>query len=67
MARTPWLDDNQANGLTELTKILAWERTEKGIDDALLKGERLNEMTILEWFSALDEKCRDEVRKVWAE
>lgn len=60
-------DDNRHSGLTADTKILSWTRSEKGVDDALLKGERLSEITIPDWFSALDEKCRNEVRKVWAE
>ena len=61
------LDDNRNNQSSAATKILVWARTEKGVDDALLKGEKLNEITILDWFSALDEKCRNEARKVWAE
>jgi len=61
------LDDNQTTQTASVTKILAWERTEKGIDDALLKGEKLAEMTILDWFSALDEAARVEVRKIWEE
>jgi len=61
------LDDNRANDTPAATKILVWERTEKGIDDALLKGERLDEITILDWFSAPNEQYREEVRKVWEE
>lgn len=59
------LDDNKINGSLAPTKILLWARKEKGIDDALLKGEKLNEITILDWFSALGEESREEVRKVW--
>lgn len=61
------LGDNQNNQTTAATKIFVWTRAEKGIDDALLKGEKLYETTILDWFSALDGKCRDEARKVWDE
>lgn len=61
------LDDNRNNGSSGATKIFAWTQSEKGIDDALLKGEKLNEITISDWFSALDERCREEARKVWAE
>ncbi len=61
------LDDNRRNQSSAATKIFVWARTEKGVDDALLKNEKLNEVTILDWFSTLDEKCRDEVQKVWAE
>lgn len=61
------LDDNRRNQSSAATKIFVWTRTEKGVDDALLKGEKLNEITIPDWFSTLDEKCRDEARKVWAE
>jgi hypothetical protein len=49
------------------TKILSWTRAEKGVDDALLKGEKLEALNIPDWFSALDENCRAEVRNVWEE
>ena len=61
------LDDNQNKQSFDATKIFVWTRTEKGIDDALLKGEKLYETKILDWFNALDEECRDEARKVWKE
>lgn len=61
------LDDNQNNQSFAATKIFVWTRTEKGIDDALLKGEKLYETKILDWFNALNEECRDEARKVWTE
>jgi hypothetical protein len=61
------LIDNRDHQSTAKTKIFVWTRDVKGIDDALLKGEKLEETTILDWFSALDEKCRDESRKVWSE
>lgn len=61
------LDDNRRNQSSAATKIFVWTKIEKGVDDALLKGEKLNEITILDWFSTLDDKCRDEARKVWAE
>jgi DNA primase len=49
------------------TKILVWTDNEKGVDDALLKGEDLLEISFAEWLSVLGEKCRDEVRKIWDE
>ncbi len=49
------------------TKILVWTESEKGVDDALLKGEDLREISFTEWTSALGEKCRDEVRRIWDE
>jgi Domain of unknown function (DUF3854) len=49
------------------TKILTWTESEKGVDDALLKGENLREISFREWLSALGEKCLEEVRKVWFE
>ena len=61
------LDDNQNIQTPAATKIFVWARTEKGIDDALLKGEKLYETSILDWFAALDEECRDAARKVWME
>ncbi len=59
------LDDNQGNGFYAETKILAWSRKEKGIDDALLRAGKLEELTIAAWFSALGEESREEVRNVW--
>lgn len=61
------LDDNRKSLSPAATKILSWARSEKGIDDALLKNEQLNELTVLDWFSALGEQCREQVRKVWGE
>jgi len=60
-------DDNRINMSNSATKILSWTRAEKGVDDALLIGEKLKAINILGWFSALDENCRAEVRKVWEE
>ncbi len=59
------LDDNQTKKAEISTKILTWTRTEKGIDDALLKGEKLGKISLLEWFSALDNQSRIEVQKTW--
>lgn len=47
------------------TKIISWSRAEKGIDDALLKGEKLEELTVADWYSTLGDKSREEVRTVW--
>lgn len=61
------IENNRENQSFAATKIFTWSRTEKGIDDALLKGEKLDEISIQDWFAALDDKCRDEVRAVWTE
>lgn len=61
------LEDSRQNRSFAETKILTWARTEKGLDDALLKGEKINEISVQDWFAALDEKCRDQVRAVMAE
>lgn len=60
------LDNNRQSQSFASTKIIVWDRTRKGIDDALLNSEKLNEITVLEWFSELNEKCRDEAQKVWS-
>lgn len=49
------------------TKILSWARAEKGIDDALAKGEKIYALETKEWFSALGDDARAVVQKVWAE
>jgi hypothetical protein len=61
------LDDNRKSLSPASTKIFSWARSEKGIDAALLKNEKLDEITVLNWFSAPDGECREEVRKVWEE
>ncbi len=53
------------DGEQTVTKILTWSRDDKGIDDALAKNQKISEMTIPNWFSTLDENCRETVRKVW--
>ncbi len=47
--------------------MLAWSRNEKGIDDALMSGEKMDELEIPDWFSALDKNARMVVQKVWDE
>lgn len=58
-------DDSRKNVLSAETKILDWSRAAKGIDDALLIGEKLKELLIADWFSALNEQSREEVKNVW--
>jgi hypothetical protein len=43
---------------------LGWSRAQKGIDDALAKGEKIYALKVGEWFSALEEDARAVVRKV---
>ncbi len=57
--------DNQTNKTKVSTKILTWARTAKGIDDALLQGEKPEPISILDWFSALDQQSRIELQKTW--
>lgn len=57
--------DSRENNLTSETKILSWSRRSKGIDDALLSGEKLDELTIADWLSELTETSREEVSKIW--
>lgn len=60
------IDSNHQNQSFPSIKIFVWNKIYKGIDDALLNGEKLNEITVIEWFSELNEKCRNEVQKVWS-
>jgi hypothetical protein len=53
------------NGLSTETKILSWSRSAKGIDDALLQGEKFEEMTVADWFSVLNDESQREVKNVW--
>lgn len=58
---------NSEQKIQTSTKILAWRRYEKGIDDALLSGEKIYELEVTDWFSALDKNARMVVQKVWDE
>ncbi|MEP7037996.1 MAG: DUF3854 domain-containing protein [Acidobacteriota bacterium] len=58
---------NSEQKIQTSTKILAWSRDEKGIDDALMSGEKIYELEIPDWFSALDKNARLVVQKVWEE
>ncbi len=49
------------------TKILGWSRAEKGIDDAFAKGEKIYDLDINEWLSALETNARAAVQSVWTE
>jgi hypothetical protein len=59
------LKGGRENRLSPETKILSWSRAVKGIDDALLQGEELEEMTVADWFSVLNDESREEVKNVW--
>lgn len=54
----------QTSGNQSDTKILMWSGSEKGVDDALLKGADFREISFLEWLSVLGEKCLEEVSKI---
>ncbi|MBA3633886.1 MAG: DUF3854 domain-containing protein [Acidobacteria bacterium] len=58
---------NSEQKIQTSTKILAWSRDEKGIDDALMSGEKIYELEIPDWFSTLDKNARMAVQKVWEE
>ena len=52
--------------LSTSTKIVCW-RSYKGIDDAALANSLLETMTILQWFSILEGKVLEEVKRAWNE
>ena len=59
------LYDNHNNGFNAETKILVWMQSEKGIDDALAKNEKICGIEVTDWFFSLNKNCRETVRKVW--
>ncbi len=59
------LIDTRENNFTAETKLLSWSQSSKGIDDALLSGEKLDELTVADWLSELNESSREEVGKIW--
>lgn len=58
--------DNQTSQTKSSTKILNWKQSAKGVDDALLQGESLQQLSVLEWYNSLDNQSRDEVQNIWA-
>lgn len=59
------LDDNREKQSFAETKIFTWSQSAKGIDDALLSGEKLAELTVSDWLCRLNESSRAEVSKIW--
>jgi hypothetical protein len=53
------------NALSGEAKILLWSRAVKGIDDAILKDDKLEELTVAGWFPVLNDESREEVKNVW--
>lgn len=49
--------DQAAFGYDEDVRIISWDRSVKGIDDALLAGHRLEYLTVAEWLKGLTPKC----------
>lgn len=49
--------DRAAFGYDEDVRIISWDRSVKGIDDALLAGHRLEYLTVAEWLKSLTPKC----------
>lgn len=49
--------DQAAHEYDEDVRIITWERSVKGIDDALLSGLRLEYLTAAEWLKCLTPEC----------
>lgn len=49
--------DQAAHGYDEDVRIVTWDRSVKGIDDALLAGLRLEYLTAAEWLKCLMPEC----------
>lgn len=48
------------------TRIITWQRY-KGVDDAILANSSLEIITILKWYSALEGRVLEEVKRAWNE
>jgi len=55
------LSDQRSFAYDEDVQILTWDRRFKGIDEALLSGDRLSALTIAEWIKDLSPECLDQV------
>lgn len=53
------LQDSEAYQYPPRIKILTWERSVKGIDDALLQNLAINEISPSEWYESLSISCRN--------
>lgn len=54
--------DHPAYGFDEEVRIITWDRSVKGIDDALLTGLRLEYLTVAEWLKCLTPECFETAR-----
>lgn len=57
------LQDSEKHQYQPRIKILNWERSVKGIDDALLQNLAITEISPSEWFDSLNISCRNALEK----
>lgn len=57
------LADQRSFTYDDDVRILTWNRGIKGIDEALLSGQRLVSLTVVEWLKELSPECLEQVKK----
>ncbi len=58
--------DAEDHKVTATTKIIIWEGSAKGIDDAAQAGIHLNTVDVAEWHRTLEGASLERVEKVWS-
>lgn len=59
------VQDAETQQMTAATKIVVWDGSAKGIDDAALAGIRLTSITITQWYRTLEGDSLYRVKEVW--
>ncbi|MBX3295440.1 MAG: hypothetical protein KF762_06990 [Acidobacteria bacterium] len=52
--------DQKVLAINDDVRILTWDRSIKGIDEALLAGLPIQQLTIREWLKYLTPECREQ-------
>ncbi len=55
--------DQERDNYSNEVRIVTWDRSIKGIDEALLTGASLQHMTVSEWLKQLSSECFEHARK----
>lgn len=55
--------DQRSFAYDHAVTILSWDRSVKGLDEALLSSRKLSSLTVAEWLNDLTTECREQVNR----
>ena len=55
--------DQRSSAYEDETRILSWDRSAKGLDEALLAGFELRSLTVTDWLKELTPECREQANR----